>query len=322
MKPNLRRFRSCGFTIVELLTIMSIIIILISLLVPSLNLVKRYALYVKQKAHFKSIDSGLTMYNAEFDSFPDSSATDYDGLPYCGAMKLCEAMVGQDMLGFNPLSKFYQAGTDDGKSYAGIPPTGNDLYPARLVPGTEPPEARQQNFVEASEKERKTLYLSRERANVYRIGELFNNPSVITKFGQKETLSLPVLCDVYPNVTNRDTGKTVGMPILYYKANTRNKLHGRPDGMPPVSLEQNIYNFTDNIDFLDLPLPWDDAVVMGSQCYPEPITGDPEPLRFYDIITNEKIAVSKPYNEDSYILMSAGFDGLYGTADDVFNFEK
>ena len=27
-----------------------------------------------------------------------------------------------------------------------------------------------------------------------------------------------------------------------------------------------------------------------------------------------------PYNADSYILMSAGRDGLFGTSDDIYNF--
>ena len=42
--------RAAGFTIVELLTVMSVIVILIGLLVPSLNKVKRFARDVKQKA--------------------------------------------------------------------------------------------------------------------------------------------------------------------------------------------------------------------------------------------------------------------------------
>jgi hypothetical protein len=44
-------------------------------------------------------------------------------------------------------------------------------------------------------------------------------------------------------------------------------------------------------------------------------------MQFYNEIRNDRIpGGDRPYREDSYILMSAGFDGLYGTADDVFNF--
>ena len=31
--------------------------------------------------------------------------------------------------------------------------------------------------------------------------------------------------------------------------------------------------------------------------------------------------ISRPNRSDSYILISAGFDGLYGTADDICNFD-
>ena len=45
-----------GFTIVELLTVMSVIAILIGLLVPALNLVRKMAKDTKQKAQFHSIN--------------------------------------------------------------------------------------------------------------------------------------------------------------------------------------------------------------------------------------------------------------------------
>jgi hypothetical protein len=45
------------------------------------------------------------------------------------------------------------------------------------------------------------------------------------------------------------------------------------------------------------------------------------PLIFYNNTWNKKFtAAVKPYNENTYILLSAGWDGLYGTRDDIFNF--
>ena len=44
---------------------------------------------------------------------------------------------------------------------------------------------------------------------------------------------------------------------------------------------------------------------------------------FYDTITNSKITTQvRPYNQTSYILISAGFDGIFGTPDDIFNFSE
>ena len=101
-----------GFTIIELLTVMSIIIILISLLVPSLNRVRRYAMDVKQRAQLHSIAVALDLFNSEFDGYPNSDAVDDQTTPqnYCGAMKMTEALVGQDLKGFNPASRFERSG--------------------------------------------------------------------------------------------------------------------------------------------------------------------------------------------------------------------
>jgi hypothetical protein len=48
------------------------------------------------------------------------------------------------------------------------------------------------------------------------------------------------------------------------------------------------------------------------------------PKIFYINTKNEKITITdgRPYRVDSYILLSAGFDGQYGTPDDIYNFEK
>jgi len=102
--------KKAAFTIIELLTVMSVIVILISLLIPALNRVRRYAKLVTQKNQFHSISVAMGLFNAEEDCYPDSGKEDEDGEPYCGAMKLCEAMMGQDLLGFHPDSRDYIIG--------------------------------------------------------------------------------------------------------------------------------------------------------------------------------------------------------------------
>ena len=40
------------------------------------------------------------------------------------------------------------------------------------------------------------------------------------------------------------------------------------------------------------------------------------------IVNPDISSVNRPYKADTYILVSAGKDGLYGTSDDIFNFNK
>ena len=106
MQVKNKSSRRKAFTIVELLTVMSIIIILIGLLVPALNQVKRYAKEVKQHAQFHSIDVAMELYETEHDGYPPSGQLGSDNVAYCGAMKLAEAMVGQDLSGVHMDSVF------------------------------------------------------------------------------------------------------------------------------------------------------------------------------------------------------------------------
>ncbi len=114
METNVRKLkRESGWTIVELLTVMSIIIILVGLLVPGMNLVRKYAMKVKQRAQFYSIGTAMELFSIEHKhSYPDSRPLGGDGEPYCGAMKLAEAMVGWDARGFHPRSTFVADGDD------------------------------------------------------------------------------------------------------------------------------------------------------------------------------------------------------------------
>jgi type II secretory pathway pseudopilin PulG len=259
--------KKAAFTIVELLTVMSIIIILIGLLVPGLNQIKRYAKRVKQKAQFHSIGIAIDFFNTEWDGYPPSEALDGAGRPYCGAMKLAEAMVGKDLWGFNPDSVFA---------------AGNPVPPA--------PPLYHDTITLSGRKQ----YLKLEGANVETIGKLY---SAQTTFDPCEV----VLCDVYAHRTA--SGERKGMPILYYRANTSNTLHGPP----PILPNENIYNYQDNEELITL------------QTY-DGENHSLDALTFYREIKNEKINIPRPFRADSYILISAGPDGKYGTKHDVFNF--
>lgn len=293
MKSNVKQSnRKSAFTIVELLTVMSIIVILIGLLVPALNQVKRYAYGVKQMAQLRSIDTAIELFNSEFDGYPDSSALGPDGQPYCGAMKLCEAVMGQDLQGFNPDSIFRSDGTDGAKI---LYPDANNVTPAVYRDNLSM---------------RKGPYLPLENANAYRLQDIYANTG---PFNPRHF----VLCDVFRRVTQRSTGKKIGMPILYYRANTANTNHNVTNPDDPL----NIYNYRDNQDLLLLGKPWDQGASASTPHRLAIENGKPG-VRFYMNTRNDKVTTaSRPYRSDTYILISAGWDGEYGTPDDICNFE-
>lgn len=303
MKPITKQSdKKTAFTIIELLTVMSIIVILIGLLLPSLTMVKRYSKEVRQRAQFHSIEAALELFHGEWGSYPSSSAKDDStaaGVDYCGAMKLCEAMVGQDLVGFNPNSHFWANCTVNGTDLLyDNPPVGAVLWP------TTPDNL----------KARKS-YLQADSANAYRLRELYGTGNVAPFTNE----NLFVLCDVYNRVKNHDTGKSIGMPILYYKANVGNTIHdpnGTTTAFPTTWNNDNgyIYNYLDN----------DALVHLGPAGVTHPLDGSPGPTNFYKITQDKRISIKSgwPYRPDSYILISAGFDGVYGTDDDIFDFEK
>ena len=76
---------------------------------------------VRQSAQFHAVSTGLELYAHEFAGYPPSDANDPMGIPYGGAMKLCEGLMGQDLLRVHRKSVFRA----DGLDAAGQ----EDLYP-------------------------------------------------------------------------------------------------------------------------------------------------------------------------------------------------
>ncbi len=278
--------RKKAFTIIELLTVMSIIVILIGVLVPALNNVRKYAKKVKQLAQFNAINAAIELFSNENDGYPPSGALDGAGQPYCGAMKLSEAMMGRDLLGFHPDSVFRADGLDATSTRPIYLPTADNIR-ARM--GT---------------------LLQFENANAYRLGPDIYGLGNTGPFQENAY----VLCDVYTR--DMRTGQKTGMPILYYKADASNYLHDPNQVVDSTDSGGNIYNFYDNAPLVSLGKPWEQA---GGSSTPPALAN---PARFYRNTRNNQITtVRRPYRTDSYILISAGFDGEYGTADDICNFD-
>jgi type II secretory pathway pseudopilin PulG len=299
MKPITKQSdKKTAFTIIELLTVMSIIVILIGLLLPSLNMVKRYAKEVRQRAQFNSIKSALEFFSSasQYDSLPPSEAHDMDDKSYCGAMKLCEAMVGWDLIGFHINTAWRADGLDSaGTDLSYDPARGRDADTDGILDTL---------------KERKEPYLQTEYATACRIGDMYPSQTTFPT-------SPFVLCDVYNRARNATTGKGVGMPILYYKANTSNSIHD-PCGTLPTAWNADggyIYNYWDNQELVELGIP------PAGTATDHPLA---TPIKFYEITKDNRVSIPTgwPHNPNTYILISAGFDGLYGTNDDIFNFEK
>ena len=159
---------------------------------------------------------------------------------------------------------------------------------------------------------RRGPYLQLENANAYRLEDIYE--AGLLAGGGFDYPELFVLCDEYARVKNKRTGKKIGMPILYYKADTSGFRHDANN--PPTTSDDKdqIYNYLDNDYLVGLGTPPDGATAHLLYAEPE---------RFYESTKNERITITdgRPYRSDSYILISAGVDGQYGTRDDIFNFE-
>ncbi len=331
-----------AFTLIELLAVIAIIVLLISILVPTVGRARDQAKNARTRTTLKAIGDGLEMFKGENEDevrktggYPPSAAADdptESGRQHIfGAQWLVRYLVGKDSLGYvarrnvppplleNPQQYWeqrYWYATEGG-------PAGVTLPLPRVGP-----------------------YVAPEGLSLALPEKLRGAPSSPPVDCDANTLKQPVALD------------TFGYPILYYAANARAAANAdakiaRYRNDPPV---QAIYTMEDNGLFTGmcgggtcLMPPWDFPGVLGGEAddLDNPVhrlshfgtgthTADAQTLAAeiaagktatfpYYILnksvfenTNRKTAI--PYRKDSFLLITAGKDGIYGTSDDVTNF--
>jgi prepilin-type N-terminal cleavage/methylation domain-containing protein len=310
-KMKTEKFRA--FTLPELMTVMVIIAILVGILVPALSQVKKLAKETKEKAQIGSIEIGIELYKNDFGEYPPSHGwkpppADTNDYIYCGAQTLAEGMFGQDLLGFHPDS-VYRA---DGWKKNGTT-SADDLYPAPFDPVGNPDHKKN---LEA----RKGAYLDRTNIDVFTPRQIFDR-NTSAEFLEPDGY---VICDVFTAVSRKITLpngsiKTckIGAPVLYFRANPSAEYTGLYTGVTVSEIAKNIYNYMDNHWVMNLG-----RITDGEYHKLIVDAGNNTTKPFYDYIRDPMIlTLRRPIRPDSFILISAGNDGLYGTRDDICNFE-
>ena len=307
-----------AFSMMELLVVIGIIALLTGLLAPGIRVITRSAKRLKQSSVFHGYKTGLELFSKDFDDYPDSGVLSGAEGSVSGAQHLAEALMGIDQKGFDPKSKWY------------APDHGPDIYAsADRVPASSAAE------IAACDNRRKEVYVEQKDDGCYALADIYdvaNGGSIGPVYSPSgfDNPRAPVLTDIFKRkyiTLTTPTGGTsrakVGTPVLYFKADTTTD--NFKSTLPLGDHTKFIYNYEDNRAIVELGTVLDQTVEHRyDQTQNETVNGEPrDGLQFfYHKITNPGVDASeKPYNHNTFILMSAGPDGVFGTKDDVTNFD-
>ena len=335
-----RRATARAFTLVELLVVITVIGLLVGIFVGAVGQVRKQARNTKSSALIGSLATGLETFKADGrigggypPSWSDQPTTSgnfgevrnpYAGgsseqnfIEITGAGLLVWAMAGADLLGtpgfkpfrgptLNPL-RLWSADTDDDNN--GDNPTQSGAYALRADGRTLQPRSGPY------------LDLSRVKLSEWDVA----------------TRSFPIPAEQTGGSTGFDPDRDYpmfldgfGFPVLYWKADPAGvALADESRYQQLEGAARGIYHHEDNWFLVDTDsdyrlvlrggasehkLDWDN----GSYNVENP----PPVETFNRYILNEGVqARLSPRRADSYLLVTPGADGVYGTADDVANFE-
>lgn len=322
--------KKTGFTLIELLVVVAIISMLVGLLSVGLRKAKIISSNLRQKAVFNAMYVGIELFSKDFDGYPDSkvlpNATATNQV--CGAQHLLEALIGRDESGVEPRTNWY---APDATMF--MPPAPNN-------PLTQPEYGYYDTTNPKSRDRRKGPYGEYKHVEIYTIYDLWQGENASSSIYDSEGVTsparrAPLFTDVFRKyritLPNGDSAR-VGMPILYFKADTAASRQFRLDVTArnavtnPVQadMEKWTYNYLDNAAIVNLPSLADTTVTEAGHYVDPKDNTKLKPQVFYEQITQREDLdrpFFKPFNATTFLLISAGWDGVYGNEDDVTNFE-
>lgn len=335
------RVRAAGFTLIELLAVVAIIGLLIGILVPTIGAARRAGKTAASKATLGTIGTALEQFASD-EKFggrypPSHSDRDTSGAdtvtvrsPYVsgsgtdiqisGAGLLVWALAGADFAG-TPGFKVFRTGSstkwseDTDAQNTSNDPTQSGAYAWRNDNTGLPVQAR-------------ATYLAADSVKTTPRHPINSAKFVIPSEVSRDERDYPMFLD------------TFGYPILYYRADPTGRTW--VDREIEGAAQRGIYHWIDNaalvaetgaqpsgvtnakLKLYDESAPhklgWDaGGTFQDANGVP---TGTPPSGSFQGFIRNEKVqGRHTPFRPDSYLLLSPGSDGLYGTSDDVTNFK-
>ena len=328
--PGRHGFTRHGFTLVELLVTIGIIVVLIGLLVPVVARVRISAQEASTKNFLNQLEAACENYQLAFNSYPGPLANNQLGpmptgtvLPVVNAssgsydttalsnVTGCENLV-LGVLGGLKYSSAGNGAIQYDPSFVGTGPSSlNSRNPKRYQP-----------YVDGS----KYLSLRQEGANKsgrYSDGGTMANDSIIPEFVDQFTDPLPIL---YLRANVGADGNPAQNGVV--KSPTDNPvvtlgITGIAD--PQYDLNQIVGYTGADIGIGRIKPPGAADFKQGLAAAPDPnktLDATQQPFNAYPYFKNPQSTNTQPTarQKDGYILISAGRDRIYGTADDITNF--